>query len=344
MITPGFRSPLAAVAAQQGGLVTRQQALAADYTVGEVRARCQPQGPWVVVRRGAYAAREHWECLSPPEQAWLRDVAAHLTMTKAHVLSHDSAARGLGLPLLRPVRELSHISRPGVGGTRTVHGVMHHLARVTPPSVVRTGGVAMTAPARTGLDLARLHGLPAGVVAIDAARRRGATPRDFVRELALMRHWPYVSTARAAWQFSDPGAESPAESLGRILVAELGLGRVFTQFAVDLAGRTVWCDLRVGCHVVEVDGRVKYRPEGRGGYAQLEPEEVVWLEKLREREICAVGLGMSRLVWGDFFGPSRERAKERLLHDYRDTVARYGTTLPDRLERFARQNPRPIRP
>jgi hypothetical protein len=202
----------------------------------------------------------------------------------------------------------------------------------------------MTGPARTGLDLARLHGFATGVVAIDAARRRGASERDFVRELALMRHWPFVSVARAAWQFSDPGAESPAESLGRILVAELDVGTVFTQFAVDLGERTVWCDLRVGCHVIEIDGRVKYRPVQQGGLAEGDAAEIVWLEKLREREVCAVGLGMTRLIWDDFFGSARKRALERLRRDYNDTVARYGRTLPDHLETFARLNPRILEP
>ena len=38
-------------------------------------------------------------------------------MTRPHVMSHDSAARALGIPMLRPARELSHITRPGVGGS-----------------------------------------------------------------------------------------------------------------------------------------------------------------------------------------------------------------------------------
>ena len=31
--------------------------------------------------------------------------------------------------------------------------------------------------------------------------------------------------------------------------------------------RTVWCDLRVGRHVVDLDGHLKYRPVAVGGLA-----------------------------------------------------------------------------
>lgn len=339
----GFRPELAQCAEAQWGLVTRRQAIDCGYSAQEIRSRTQATGPWYVVRRGVYALRERWAAITDDERAWLRDVAAHLTMRLPAALSHDSAARALQLPMLRPKTPLSHVTRSGVLGTRTEWGVKHHLGREAPAETLPLGPLTVTGLARTSLDIAREHGFQAGVVAIDAARRRGATQRQFELELARMTRWPWVTVARRAWHFSDPGAESIAESLGRVFVDEAGLGEVSTQFAVDLDGRVVWCDLRVGCHLIEVDGRVKYRRVEEGGVATTDPGEVLWAEKLRERDVCSRGLGMSRLVWGDFWGHERPRAMERLRREHALTVQRYGTELPEHLARFAREHPRPLR-
>ena len=303
MRDPRFRPGLAAQAHRQLGLVTYPQAIAAGYTPAEIRRLISSDG-WVTVRRGVFATREVWDVTPARGHAWLRDAAAHLLMTRAHLLSHDSAARGWGLALLRG-DELSHITRPGVGGSRTEHGVKHHLARVQPARVGQISGIPVTGLARTGLDVAREHGFAAGVVTLDAARRLGATDVELRAELALMRSWPGVVQARAAYEFSDAGAESPGESLTRIALVELGLGHPVTQFAVEVDGRPAWCDLRVGCHVFEFDGRVKYRRRGDGGLATRALEEVLWQERLRENAIRAQGLGVSRIVWPE---SSRGRA------------------------------------
>ena len=129
----------------------------------------------------------------------------------------------------------------------------------------------------------------------------------FKRELLLMTRWPYVRQARAALAFSDPRAESPGESLARILISELGIGEVDLQFPLPVAGRTAFADLRVGCHVFEFDGRQKYRTAEHGGLATRELEDVVWAEKLREIEIRELGLGVSRIVWADLWGERRQR-------------------------------------
>ncbi|MGA8246128.1 MAG: hypothetical protein WB797_04425, partial [Nocardioides sp.] len=153
-----------------------------------------------------------------------------------------------------------------------------------------------------------------------------------------MTHWPGVVAARGAAELADPRAENAAESLARLLVVELGIGDVEPQFAVWLDGRMVWCDLRVGNHVVEFDGRIKYQGRDDGGVSVKPAEQVVWEERQREREICAQGLGMSRLVWSDLFGAARRRAQQRLLAEYALTVTRFGTRLPDHLAEFSRRH------
>lgn len=332
----GMRPELLAHASLQHGLVTRRQAVAAGYTERELRTLTKAGGTWVVVRRGVYMERTTWDLLPAygGEMA-ARDHAAHLVMVRTHLMSHDSAARAHGLPLLRPQHDLVHVTRPGVGGGRTEHGVKHHIGKAL-PEVVSVADLPVTSLARTSLDLAREHGFAQGLGACDAAMRRGVTIENFDLELAQLWSWPYVGSARAAVEYADPGAENIGESLARLLVIELGLvGDLETQFPVALPGGIAWCDIRVGCHLFEFDGRQKYLRPVDGGVSEKEASQVVWDERQRQTEVCGHGLGMSRIVWADLWGQSRERAKARLRAEAMVTLQRFGHQLPADVAAFA---------
>lgn len=295
-------------------------------------------GELVVVRHGVYALGTDWTELDPyVDQPRQRARAAHLTMVTDHVLSHDSAARELGLAVLRPHRELVHITRPGVHGSRTEHGVKHHLAPYRDDQVVDVDGIPVLDMARTAVDMAREHGVMGGLPTFDSALRAGVPRSAFTRAIAPMRSWPHVRRARTCVDLADGGAENTAETLGRLLLAELGLGPIETQFPVPVPGGVAWCDLRVGRHLFEVDGRVKYLGADRGGVADRPVEDVLWDEKRRQTEICAHGLGMSRIIWEDFWPPRRTAALRRLAREFAVTQDRYGTDLPADLEEFARR-------
>jgi hypothetical protein len=285
-----------------------------------------------------YVDRAAWEALKPWDgQLALRDRAVDLLMTTPHVMSHDSAVRAHGLPLLRPALPLSHVTRPHVTGSRTEHGVKHHLAKNGLPGVVWIGGMAVTGLVRTVLDVGREQGVAAGVGVADAALRRGAPPADFAAELERMTCWPDITRARAAVELMDAGADTLGESLARLLVIELGLGVPRTQFPVRIRTGIAWVDMLLGCHVVEFDGRTKYLRADRGGVATRDVQDILWDEKQRQTDVCAEGLGMSRLVWADLLGARREEAKARLATEYAVTVRTYGDRLPDRLAQFAEQ-------
>ena len=76
-----------------------------------------------------------------------------------------------------------------------------------------------------------------------------------------------------------------------------------------------------------------------GGVATASPEQVVWEEKQRQDWVCAFGLGMSRIVWADFWGERRRWALTRFAREYAETERRYGTSIAD-LERFIIRRPR----
>jgi len=313
--------------ASQNGLVTARQLVGfglSDQTV----ARWLKAGALVRVRRGAYADPDPWEAWDEFTQRPLaRARAAHLCMWTEHVMSHDSAALELGMPILAATPELVHITRPGVHGSRTKCGVKHHKAVYRDAQVLPMGGIDVLEPARTAVDIAREHGFQHGVVACDSARRMGVTKRQLELAYGPMTCWPNVTIVRAAVDFSSSKSESVGESLARILVAELGLGPIEPQFELVIDGQLIRCDLRVGRHIFEFDGKAKYRRAADGGFAEEDPGEVVWDEKKRQDKVCGIGLGMSRIIWTDLWGEHRLGAKARLTREYALTEARYGTSL-----------------
>jgi hypothetical protein len=324
-----------AAMASHGGVITRNQARDCGLHDTSIRALLR-HGHWVLVRRSVYADAERWQTLDERGRHRLRTRAAMATMRRAHVASHDSAADEHGLEILRPDQPIIHVTRPGVTNARLEHGVKIHLARFAPEQVVVVDGIEALDLARTAVDIAREHGPPYGEVACDSAMRLGVTRHQLMAAYEIMTCWPHVTRVRAAVGYADPRPESVAESLGRILVDGLGLGTTDLQFPARLRnGRVVWGDIRIGCHLFEVEGRIKLVPVEEGGVATESPTVVAWKQKRRERDLRDVGLGMSQIFWSDCFPPQRAEAEKRLKREYADSVAMFGEQLPERLVREA---------
>lgn len=324
-----MRVELALIANQQGGLITRDQAVRAGYAERELRTLTAVHGPWVAVRRGVYAKRSTIECAQGTRDgmARLEDRAAHLAMHRPHVMSHDSAARAHGIPLMRSRRPLIHVTRDGVLGTRTEAGVKHHLTRIDLTNTVDIFGMRVTGMARTALDLAREHGREAGTVAVDAVRRRGISLLELRSEVATMNSWPHVKDARDAIALSDPGAETPGETLLRLALSDAAIGEITTQVPLRLRSRTAWADCVIGRHVFEFDGRTKFRRIEDGGVAKS-VEDALWDERQRHNEILEQDLGISRVTWDELLGSNRAPTIARLKREYAVTVRRFGHTMP----------------
>ena len=284
----------------------------------------------VAVRRGVYTPRATWDSLDEyVGRPRLRGRAVSRSTRTPHVLSHDSAAHELGLPILGRRDAPVHLTREGRTGSRLEHGVKHHVAPYRDDQVVVPDGVPVLGIARTALDISRECGYLRGLVACDSALQAGVTRRELWATFEQMWCWPGSSAIRPAIAHADPRAKSVAETLGRDLVRSLGIGDVEPQFILSDGHRRVRCDLRVGRHIFEVDGRIKYRRPEQGGVAEKSPEQVLWEEKLRQDFIGGFHLGTSRIVWADYWEPQRERARSRLRREYEATVTRFGTDIAD---------------
>lgn len=314
--------------AGQHGLITRRQALDLGLPADVVR-RAVRTGVWRQVRRGIYVETSAWSDLGPTARELVDVHAASMALGAPHVVSHDSAALLLGLPTLRPPRPLIHVTRQGSPRALTRDGIKRHHAPFAAEDVREASGLATLGLARTAVDIAREHGLTRGLAAVDAARQLGVSLAELRSVTEGMWHWPHVVTARTAVDRSDPGAESIGETLARMLVEELDLGPIETQFEIRDGARWARCDLRVGRHLFEFDGHVKYQRRDQGGVAVVEAERVLWEEKQRQDWLLGYQLGMSRLVWADFWGERRQSALVRLAREYALTEARFGTSIAD---------------
>lgn len=315
-------------------LATRRRVLATGMTARQVDrlVRC---GAWVAVRRGCYATADHVRSLrTRAEHQRLHDDAVALCTRLQHVRSHDSAAVLWGLAVPLAARPVTHLTVPVPAGSRSrpqrsrySHCVKHHLApygEADRPSLV--DGVPVLGLARTAVDMAREHDLLTGVAAVDGALAAGVTRLELSAVIDRMSCWPQVNRARQAVDLGDEGSESLGESLARMLVLRLGRGRPQTQFGLARDGRTAFADLRLGRHLFEFDGRLKYH---RAVAGDRPVGDVVWEEKLRQDWFCSYQLGMSRLVWADVIGPGTGAALARLEREVAATNTRFGTDITD---------------
>lgn len=319
---------IAARMATQGGLILRRQALADGLSAKQVTTLLR-SGEWVAVRCGVYTTGLLWTSLDEHVgRPQLEVRAASLNMVAPHVVSHDSSAYLQDLQILAPNPRLVHITRFGVLGCRTKHGVKHHKAPFTSEQIAFVGDLPVLDLPRTVADIAREHGLRHGVVAASSALRSGVTRRALQDAIVPMRNWRHVTVCREAVELADGRCESPGEALAMLMVKQLKIGAVDLQFGLRDQGRTAFVDLRIGRHLVEFDGRLKFRVAAQGGFA-VSPEDALWQEKRRQDWLCGFKLGMSRLGWADVQADRWIATQRRLLREITATNALFGTSIDD---------------
>ncbi len=239
----------------------------------------------------------------------------------AVVGSHQSAARVYGLDLLNRPGWPAITRLPTAPGTCSPPGVQLYRARLPERHLSRVHDVAVTAPARTVVDLARTLSFMGAVVVADAAlRARLTNPPELRNVLADCRNWPGVQRAARVVAFADPWAESAFESIARVVFAEQRLPPPQTQVPIidgaEIAARVdfYWKEHRT---IAETDGLLKYTSA-----------DVLRAEKLRQERLADLGYEVVRITWAEITKHPAETAAR-----IRRAFGRAGTLSVSRMVR-----------
>ncbi len=320
--TFGYR-PTAYAAARAAGF----SRAAIDAAVGRGLLTKPRRGILVAVRPDtALDAREtHLELLAATIRASGRELAA----------SHESAAlvHGIATPGDVIPSSVSLVARGASG--RHVADELRRTSPVPPQDLDVVNGLLVTGLARTGVDLARGHRLPAALIPLDSAARRwiahrtgasGNRLRHLVRtpelrlgavqalEAALesCRGWAGTVAVRTALPFVDPGSETALESRSRGWFLEAGLPALNPGTPIRVGTSTYWADfcdpeLRV---IGEADGWGKY------GASQSDVRRALQRERRRSDALQEDGWRVVRWTTSD----PRQRVVRRMAGVLRDVA------------------------
>jgi hypothetical protein len=288
----------------------RRDAVRRGYSDDEL-GRLVRAGDLTRLRRGAYV-----DGVLPPDAAERHRLLVRATLAglrRPAVVSHQSAAVLLGLPLWDAALDRVHITRRPPAWNDASRALVCHVARLRDDEVIAIDGLQVTSPVRTVLDLARSLSHEAAVVVLDAVLHQRLVPQALLQaRLFDLAGTPGSRSAARAVSFADGRSESVGESRSRVILDRWNLGPSALQFEVvsadgGMIGRTdfVWEEERV---VGEFDGRIKYGRLLRPGQ---DPGDAVFEEKRREDLIRDEGWRVVRWVWGELRVPHRFAARVR---------------------------------
>lgn len=281
-----MRDELQALAATQAGVLSRVQARA--LKVPSTQLGVPGAGRLLTrVRPGAYALTDTYDVASAIDMLVLQIAAQRLVTGVDLVAVAATAAQMHDLPLLgrtptRPQLAERKADRPRHHGSSTT---------LVPEDVEDLHCVPVTTVARTAVDVARLRGHLAGVIAADAALRRDVSSDDLLRTLGRCGRWPGIRQARRAVEFADRRSESALESMGRVRFHEQGLPAPDLQVWLgDSDGPIARVDHYWEQHrtVAEADGALKYTGAGE-----------LFAEKRREDRLREAGFEVVRYTWDE---------------------------------------------
>ncbi len=268
---------------------------------GEIQAE-RRRGGLHLVRPGIYRlavpanpAAEHLQ------QVW----ATAETLRSDAVISHVSAAALHGLPVWGLDLNRVSLTYPGRSGVASSRRIRPHRGAMTDAEIVDIGGLRVTSPARTVLDIARCSGFEPAVVVADAALHSGLVVGQDLRDvLQTARGHGSAGGAIRVINFANGLSESVGESRSRVVIARLGLPVPRLQTEIRDGGRLIArvdFDYDGFLTVGEFDGLRKYYRDLRPGERA---EDVVVREKVREDAVRDTGLQMVRWTWADLSQPA----------------------------------------
>jgi len=216
------------------------------------------------------------------------DAAEALRRLAPAWLSHETAARALGLELLHDGEERITVARNR--SRLTLPGWQVVRSDLPPDARDARDGLACTSIARTLLDLARVLPLDQAVVAADSALRLGVVRLEDLSAMGT-KTGRGAARIRRVLKHADPKCGSVLESLLRVLLAQAGIPTPVTQYRVlDHGGEVArvdfcWPAARL---VVEADG-----------YAFHSSRDDYRRDRRRMNELERLGWRVLRFSWED---------------------------------------------
>jgi hypothetical protein len=139
------------------------------------------------------------------------------------VISHRSAAIMHGLPLVGPLPPVPDVTVPP-SGTGDLAAAHLYRATMRPEDIVEIDRCPVLSVPRTIVDLGRHRPMATAVAAADFALHEGLTTLDeLAATLEFCRRWPRAERAARALRHVDGRAESPLESISRLVFVWLRL-------------------------------------------------------------------------------------------------------------------------
>lgn len=236
-----------------------------------------------------FVTETRWHGMRRHEQEFLRCYATGLAAFKA-VLVGRSAARVANmwvLPTSDEVVELAQRAGAPPSTSQWPDGVVYRRMTVPDADITTYRGVRLTIPVRTAVDIARLHGVRHGVVAMDGLlhaiprgnrREMRAALQSVIKRLGGKRG---IANARVAFDLLSTLSESPYESLVRVILLELGAQVQEQMWIGDHRVDLLWGNL-----IIEIDGHAKYADV---------PHEVLMRQLARENWLKEQGYEVIRL-------------------------------------------------
>jgi very-short-patch-repair endonuclease len=265
------------------------------------------------MRQGVYATRiaVQWAGTDATRRHVLRVLAVLATVGHHAVASHHSAALLHRLDLLNPPPEgsVTLTCPPGKPWNRArPASVVFHTADLPTGHLTRLYSLPVTTAARTVIDLARTLPFADAVVAADSAlHKEKATKPELGKILDACARWPGVRQARQVVEFADERAESPLESVARVIFDQSGLDSPELQATVFTPSDAFRVDFLWRAHkvIAEVDGLGKYNDRS-DAIRQLE----------RDRRLRDAGFRVVHFTWKELFG-----TPELVLRRIREAIA-----------------------
>lgn len=274
-----------------------------EYSLGKRVA----QRKLIRLRPGAFVEAADFSASYREVQHRLLIEAAFPKFSQGTVLSHQSAAILHGLPLWGIPTDRVHVTKQRRSGGHLADGLHTHSAPMDDFELSVVDDFAVTALARTVVDVARSSPFEQGVVVADAALHRGlVTKTELADTVALASKRQGVSMAHRVVAFADGRSESVGESRSRVLMHQAGLPTPELQWEVrnNLGVVVARTDFGLPEHrwVGEFDGFVKYGRLLRTGES---PSDAVFREKRREDLVRDENLRMLRWTWPELDNPQQ---------------------------------------